>query len=350
MDSRERILAAIYLEEPDRVPLLEIGISDKVLDNLFPSVPREKRFIALANLGLDALVIWPFLNPNNKKPLGNDQYLDEFGRVFTKKVSFSTSDFYLKGILNTPERYNAFPRPDPFDPWRIQYYKNCVKASEGKLFLIPCCGSIFEVAIEAVGFVDFFKALYRDPDFIRKVIRDHADFTIQCGNSLIDAGAEAVLVADDFAYKTGPFISPTFWNEFIYPELRRVCNSFHRRGVPVLLHSDGNVSSLLGSIVNAGVDAIQPLEPTAGMKLRDVKSEYCDKLCLIGNIDVAYTLVSGTTEQVIEEVKAAIRDAAYGGGYILGSGHTIHDSVSPQNFMIMIKAAKKYGKYPISVS
>lgn len=349
MDSRERVLTAIDLEEPDRVPLLEVGVSDKVLDELFPSVPKKKRFVALSNLGLDALAVWPFLNANNSKPLGDDQYLDEFGRVFTKKVSFSMSDFYLRGTLNTPEKYDAFQRPNPLDPWRAQYFKECVEASEGKLFLIPCCGSIFEVAIEAVGFVDFFKALYSNPSFIRRVIKDHADYTIQLGNFLIDAGAEALLVADDFAYKTGPFISPRHWNEFVYPELRRVCDIFHKRGIPVLIHSDGNLSSLLNGIVNAGIDAIQPLEPTAGMRLRDVKSEYGDRLCLIGNIDVAYTLASGTTEQVVEDVKAAIRDAAYGSGYILGSGHTIHDSVSPQNFVTMIKAAKKYGKYPISI-
>ena len=165
---------------------------------------------------------------------------------------------------------------------------------------------------------------------------------------MIDAGAEAVLVADDFAYKTGPFISPKHWTEIVYPELRRVVENFHKRGVPVLIHSDGNITSLLHGIVKAGIDAVQPLEPTAGMRLREVKREYGDKICLIGNIDVAYTLASGTIEEVVEEVKTAIKDAAYGGGYILGSGHTIHDSVSPQNFVAMIKATKKYGKYPIS--
>ncbi|MBS7653705.1 MAG: uroporphyrinogen decarboxylase family protein [Candidatus Bathyarchaeia archaeon] len=347
MNSRDRVLSAIFLEEPDRVPLLEVGISDVVLKKIFPGLIDHEKFIALSKLGLDSLVIWPFLNHQNSKQLNSDRYVDEFGRLFTRKISFSTSDFYLGGTLNTPEKYYAFPRPDPHDPWRVEYFKESVKASEGRLFLIPCCGSIFEVAIEAVGFVDFFRYMQSNLGFVRRVIKDHADYTIACGNALIDAGAEALLVADDFAYKTGPFISPKRWMEIIYPELRRVAENFHKRGVPVLLHCDGNINLLMNGIIEAGIDAVQPLEPTAGMKLCDAKAKYGEEICLIGNIDVAYTLTSGTADQVIREVKKAINEAAYGGGYILGSGHTIHDSVSPQNFIIMLKAAKKYGEYPI---
>ena len=345
MNPRERVLSAIFLEEPDRVPLLEVGVSNIVLKQIFPSLSDQKIFIALSRLGLDSLVIWPFLNPQNSKQLNGGQYIDEFGRIFTKKVSFSMSDFYLKGALNTPEKYEVFPRPDPFDPWRVKYFRECVKASEEKIFLIPCCGSIFEVAIEAVGFVDFFKYMRTNPDFIKKVIRDHANYTISCGSVLLDAGAEAVFVADDFAYKTGPFISPQSWMKFVYPELRRVADFFHSRGVPVLLHSDGNINLLMDGIIKAGIDAVQPLEPTAGMNLGEVKMKHGDKICLIGNIDVAYTLSSGTTESVVEEVKNAINSAACGGGYMLGSGHTINDAVLPQNFVTMIKAARKYGRY-----
>jgi uroporphyrinogen decarboxylase len=348
LNSRDRVLSAIFLEEPDRVPLLEVGISDAVLKKIFPILTERKKFIALSKLGLDSLVVWPFLNHQKSKQINGNKYVDEFGRLFTRKISFSTSDFYLGGTLNTPEKYDAFPRPDPHDPWRIEYFKECVEASKGQLFLIPCCGSVFEVAVEAVGFVDFFRYMQSNLSFIKRVIKDYAEYTIACGNALIDAGAEAILIADDFAYKTGPFISPKSWMEIIYPELRRVVNSFHNRGVPVLLHCDGNINLLMNGIIEAGIDAVQPLEPTAGMKLCEVKAKYGEKICLIGNIDVAYTLVSGTMNQVIREVKNAINDAAYSGGYILGSGHTIHDSVSPQNFIIMLKAAKKYGKYPFS--
>ncbi|MBS7656923.1 hypothetical protein KEJ33_03250 [Candidatus Bathyarchaeota archaeon] len=350
MDSRDRVLSAIFLEEPDKVPTLEVGVSNIVLKKIFPSMSEQRKPVILSKLGLDSLVIWPFLNDKNNKQVNNNQYLDEFGRLFTKKISFSMSDFYLQGTLNSPERYESFPRPDPYDPWRVEYFKKYVKYSKGKIFLIPCCGSVFEVAMEAVGFVDFFKYMQSNPSFVRRVIKDHADYTIACGNALVDAGAEAVLDADDFAYKTGPFISPKCWMEFVFPELRRVVENFHKKGIPVLLHTDGNIRLLMDGIIKAKIDAVQPLEPTAGMKLSEVKEMYGDKICPIGNIDVAYTLASGTQNNVIEEVKDAIKNAAYGGGYILGSGHTIHDSVLPQNFLTMLNAAKKYGKYPIKMA
>ena len=76
-----------------------------------------------------------------------------------------------------------------------------------------------------------------------------------------------------------------------------------------------------------------------------VKKEYGEELCLIGNIDCGELLSRREAEAVEKEVKKTIDRAADGGGYILASSNEIHASVKPENFMRMIKTAKKYGQY-----
>jgi uroporphyrinogen decarboxylase len=80
-----------------------------------------------------------------------------------------------------------------------------------------------------------------------------------------------------------------------------------------------------------------------------VKKEYGHKLCLIGNIDLAYTLTRGTPQEVEEEVKLRIKQLAPGGGYVVSSANTVTEYVPLANFKAMREAVFKYGKYPISL-
>ena len=78
-----------------------------------------------------------------------------------------------------------------------------------------------------------------------------------------------------------------------------------------------------------------------------MKQKYGKQVCLIGNIDCARLLCEGSEEEVEAAVKECIRRAAPRGGHIISSSNSIHSSVKPKNYAAMIKAAKKYGKYPI---
>ncbi len=87
---------------------------------------------------------------------------------------------------------------------------------------------------------------------------------------------------------------------------------------------------------------------TAGMDMAEVKEKYGEKLCLIGNIDLHYTLTRGTTDDVTSEVEERIRAAGKNGGYIISSAMTLADYCKPENVLAMADAIKDYGEYPIS--
>jgi uroporphyrinogen decarboxylase len=99
-------------------------------------------------------------------------------------------------------------------------------------------------------------------------------------------------------------------------------------------------------ILETGVDAINPLEPVAGMDIARVKQRYGERVCLIGNIDCGDLLCSHTPEKVTAVVRETIRQGGEKGGYILSSSNTIHSSVKPENYRAMIEAGHRFGSYP----
>ena len=116
--------------------------------------------------------------------------------------------------------------------------------------------------------------------------------------------------------------------------------------LPVFLHSCGRIVDYLDDLAELGIDALHPLQRTAGIDLAEVKQIYGDKFCLVGNIDSSRTLPYGSREDVEKEVIEAIRIAAPGYGYILASDHSLHDGISVENIRCMLDTARKHGAYP----
>jgi uroporphyrinogen decarboxylase len=170
---------------------------------------------------------------------------------------------------------------------------------------------------------------------------------IEVARKAVRAGADVIILGDDYAGNQGPFVSPAVFKEFMQPRLERMVDAIHKEGAKVIKHSDGNLWPILDMIVDAGIDGIHPIEPIAGMDIGEVKRQYGDRVCVLGNIDCSYLLSEGTTEEVEAAVKECIRKASYGGGHIIGSSNSIHSSVKPENYLAMIQAVKKYGKYPL---
>jgi uroporphyrinogen decarboxylase len=82
------------------------------------------------------------------------------------------------------------------------------------------------------------------------------------------------------------------------------------------------------------------------MDIVEVKHRYGNSLCIIGNIDLAYTLTRGTPPEVEKEVMERIDSLAPGGGYCLGSANSIPEYVRYPNYRAMIETTHRYGKYP----
>nr|MDO8083105.1 uroporphyrinogen decarboxylase family protein [Candidatus Freyarchaeota archaeon] len=383
MDARERVLCALNREEPDRVPTFEIGISN---DNISEKVAgtslskgtiraawnmrhipfwryfRRKRTMkyspdlyakcitVMSKIGFDCCSLGVLLQFTKSKYPTWDTYIDEYGRKFQlKELNETEIGFYTGGAFKSPKDYYAWGTIDPYHPIRERIYKKAQEAVGDRIFIMPGIMGFFESTWEIFGFETFAKLFFQNRKFIKEVFDDHKKLAIETAKYMMDLGAEALVVYDDYGHKTGPFISPKDFRKYVYPCLKEFTRTCHNRGVKVLLHSDGNLNQIVEGIVDAGIDALHPWEPQANMDIIEGKKKYGDKICVVGNVDPMYTLSEAPVETVREEVLRLLKNVAPGGGYILSSGHSVHPRVKYENLMEMMKTVQKYGNYPIQI-
>ena len=123
--------------------------------------------------------------------------------------------------------------------------------------------------------------------------------------------------------------------------VRASAELLNARGLRVIKHSCGSNRGLLDYFVEIGYDCYQSIQPTAGMDVCEIKQSHGDKLALWGGVGVEH-LVSGTPEQVREDVRRAIACAKPGGGFILGSSHSIAVGTKYENFMALLDRFDKW--------
>ncbi len=188
---------------------------------------------------------------------------------------------------------------------------------------------------------------YDNPRLAHELAEMVIDYKIRLMRKAIREGADAVVSGDDYANQHGTVMSPQHFRQFVLPYLKRSIDAAHDEGVPFIKHTDGNIWAILDDLVQAGIDALDPIEPAAGMDIGEVKAKYGDRIAVIGNVDCSFVLTRGTVEEVEEAVKETIAKASPGGGHILASSNSIHPAVKPENYKAMVEAARKFGRYPI---
>ena len=145
----------------------------------------------------------------------------------------------------------------------------------------------------------------------------------------------AVFLGDDMGFKTSTMISPEALRKYVFPWQRRIGEAVHARGKPFLLHACGNLEAVMDDLIDdVGIDArhsfedvIEPVESFA--------ARYGERIAVIGGVDVDI-LGRGTEEQVRARTREILEACAPGGGYVLGSGNSIANYTSLENFLAMV--------------
>ena len=236
--------------------------------------------------------------------------------------------------------------PDPHDEKRyraIELIKKEVK--DGEMAVAAAIQGVFATAWQAMGMKEFMVTLHTKKSLIRKLLDDLTEFNIELVKTLSDMDIDLIIGGGDLADTNGPMISPKQMEELVFENFKKEVKASK---VPYVKHTDGNINLILEGLVGTGIHGLQSLEPTAGMDIGEVKSQYGDRLVLFGNIDCSYTLSAKSLKEVEEEVRDCIYAASAGGGHVLTSSNTIHSGVKYENYLAMIEAGRKYGRYPIS--
>jgi uroporphyrinogen decarboxylase len=382
MNAFDRIWAALNLEEPDRIPIHTINIDGNVADKILGPPPRttfdifdeleeqypddwldrinsiineieisvfSKTVRAGYEIGFDGVGVQyiPFILESRT------EMTDVFGkRHKVRDIDGNPYPDYYGGYIKNREDWENYPKPDLKEEYKKakKFYKGVLRKcrdikDQTCIIAQNALTSIFPPVWQGMGMTNFVRALKNDPKLIEERFRFTTDFVLTVFKAYSDCGAKIFLEGGDIAHSGGPMINPKYFNKYLLPRYQEVAEAIHGWGGKYILHTDGDVTSLLDFIVKSKFDGLQCLEPPF-VDPYLVKKKVGDKLCLSGNIDTRHILFDASKEEVEQAVKNAIKAMGHGGGFMLSPAN-FHPQISVERLKWMIETTKAFGTYPL---
>jgi len=145
---------------------------------------------------------------------------------------------------------------------------------------------------------------------------------------------------NDFGTQRDLILSPELFRKFVLPSFKRLIQVGKRHNKKILLHSCGSIARIIPDLIDAGVDAIHPIQAqAANMSAKDL-AQYKNDLAFVGGIDAQTFFVNATPEQIREEV-LRVRDILGPNIVISPSHEEILPNVPAANILAMARAARE---------
>lgn len=324
----ENVLKVLRRERPDRPTLFEFflnGTLHRRLAGLGETAPVDNRVIvkAFRNAGYDYAMV--------------------YGSNFEFKVGAvdhqSTVSLNDGAVITDRASYEAYAWPDP-DKADFGILEQAAEVLPQGMKIIsqgPC--GVLENVIRLVGFDSLCYILADDPDLAREIFDAVGERMVRYYKILLQHEAVGAIIGnDDWGYKTQPMLSPDDMRKYVVPWHRKIAAEAHAAGKPAIMHSCGNLRTLMDDIIDdigydakhSYEDAIQPVE--------EAYEEYGRRIAILGGLDVDFVIRS-EPEVVYRRAKAMLDRSADRGSYALGTGNSVPEYVPPEHYFAMIAAA-----------
>lgn len=342
--------------ESERKLLDFLGFDTKGYDEkglLFGKVRRIDERL-LKHFSVDTRSVGGILMPADSQfqMLSENEYIDEWGlrRRYTG-LYWEGVDFPLKGATMDDLDSYRFPNPESIDFALVEEYARQARRLYEETDYIICAEhpvyGIFELGCWLCGFEDFLVKMALDEEFIEKFfakVLAYQKRVIEIYYGALGKWIHYTSSGDDFATQNGPFVSPDMFAELVKPAFAaRIAHTKKFTAAKFLHHSCGSVYSLVGELVDAGVEILNPIQPKArDMSPEKLKTAYGGRVVFHGGIDTQELLPFCTDEEIEQAVKETIAVMNQNGGYILAAAHNIQPDVNPRSLTVMLEAANKY--------
>jgi uroporphyrinogen decarboxylase len=341
MNGQERVLTVIQRKEPDRIPTFEWVYHSSIISAITNGGGYDD-FIRTCDI--DAVICgaaYPV------QPISKGLILDEWGVTRTSGHEAYSMPVDEKAPIQSWADLENWSPPDPYAPHRIQSLKEQIDKFKGARAIIVRSRDVWSNPRDLMGYENLLIQCALNPDMVEQVVIKCIDHSIAMLDVAADLGGEIIMTGDDIADNNRSLISLTMLENIFMPHFRRFVDAIHDHNLYFWKHTDGNIREIMPILVDAGIDGIDPIDPTAGMDLGEVKHEWGDRVAIKGNVNCAVELVSGTKQDVEEAVKKCIREAGMAGGYACSSSNMIHSGVKPKLYKKMLDAIREYGVYPL---
>lgn len=381
MNSRERVLAAINHEQPDRIPF-DIGSS------MMTGIHRDayhhwRNFLGLAkqdtiryfepsmqivyieddfrnHLQIDtspALPAWPESFPLNV--LEEEEslyYYDEWGYGLkmpkSDPIYFSLFHHPLRNS-NSLSDLNQFHYPDPTDKTRLAPIEEQIKLAEKNqkaIVLNNVCAGTMEVASWLRGLDQFLIDLALQPVMAEFLLEKVMEFKLAYWEMVLSKYGDkidVVVESDDIGTQTSTLISPRMYRKYIKPYHKKILEFIHSKtSAKIFFHSCGAIRQIIPDLIEIGVDILNPVQfNLPGMDPIELKSEFRNDLVFWGGgVETQYVLSRGSQQEVENSVKSQLENLGKDGGFVFATVHNIQAEVPVENLSTMWKTVMDFGK------
>ncbi|MDP3181038.1 MAG: uroporphyrinogen decarboxylase family protein [Bacteroidota bacterium] len=212
--------------------------------------------------------------------------------------------------------------------------------NEGMKFIVSAPGGVLENVIDLVGFERLCFMIYEDEALVGKIFDAVGTRLLHfyeiCG---VLKPVGALIVNDDWGFKTQTMFSPEMLRQFVFPWHKKMVEAIHQNGKYAILHSCGNLSDVIGDIVEEmKYDAKHSFEDNI-FPVEKAWQLWHDRIAILGGIDMDF-LVRSVPEAITERCRKMLTLTG-SKAYALGSGNSIPTFVPIENYLAMIKSTNE---------
>lgn len=330
----DRMIKTLRFERTDRVPVWEPTIESRSVNYLLGKECRSSLLspgesVMLARrLGMDVIRAYAPRGLGETHIIAGDGSYDYVGGTIKSRSDLTRFDFsktYQEWLADTRRSIKA-----ALDAIRGTSLGVTVMI-EGPLQATYC----------AMGHEDFFYAVHDDPELVLTLMDTVTEYSCEVARLLVCEGVPLAFIADDIAHTSGLLLNPTMLGEWWFPRVLSIADILKSGHIPFIFHCCGILDHVLPMLVKLGAAGIHPVQANCN-DIYQVRKQYGRQIALFGNIDLTFPLSTGTPEDVRRDVLEHLGALGPLGGYVVGSSHSILNSVPPQNFLTMVETAKEW--------
>lgn len=268
--------------------------------------------------------IWGAHRKRVKTPFGR---FDEFASFPLENAS-SVADL---------KKYN-WPTPDWWDFSQLADYIDDL--NDAAYYNIRYrVGSFFETAWSLYNFEKFQLDLAMNPEMPLYILERIAEVHYENVRRVLEIAGDKIDIVyfyDDVASQENLLISPAMYEEFIQPFHQKLIDIAADHNKPTMMHCCGSVYTLIPTLIEMGLNILNPIQPTArNMNPEKLSQEFGGKIAFHGGIDVQQFMQKATPQQVCERVDYVSKTLGENGGYILSGSHHVQADIPLENILAM---------------
>ena len=229
--------------------------------------------------------------------------------------------------------------PDPNEPAIFSVAEETILRNGANYFTVPNLGMcLFERAWSLRGFDALLMDMVERTEWVAELLDRITEIQMTLSRRFVEAGVDGGYFGDDYGAQRAMLFSPRLWRRLIKPRLAKLFGVFVHAGLPVILHSDGDIRAILPDLVEIGLTTLNPVQPEV-LDHVWLQKEYGAKLSFYGGVSTQGVLPAGSVEDVRAATIACARALApERTGLLLGASHRMQSDIPPRNMEAMLDA------------